>query len=167
MRIHDDGVHTSSQALQALASDPGAISLSIPQVLGPDECQILRSFADSKASECETVDAMDGENESQTTLSKGQLEDLIGKETVSRIWALPQQLELVRPNGKPNLPPFWLATISVRLTQNVPPCSEPQPQYHAASYLANTSLCRYDVTLRREQAHEHILDSTLIRTRAL
>jgi hypothetical protein len=112
-----------TQALNALAADPSKVVLMLPEVLGTRACEQLRQFADAHASTCETVDAMDGENESQLTLTKSELEGLIGKVDVARLWALPQQLEEIRPNGQPKLPSFWLATVSVSLTSRLFCCS--------------------------------------------
>ena len=57
---------------------------------------------------------MDGGGECQVILSRVELEQIIGVEETSSLWALPQVLEQVRQHGQPTLPPMWLATVSLR-----------------------------------------------------
>jgi hypothetical protein len=122
LRANDEDIEA---ALEGLQCPMDVAVLSLPAVLTPEACALLREFSDRHLTTSDTVDAMDGEPECRVELDRNELTEIIGADAVRSLWSLPALLDARRraavaaaiPGAgsmPPNLPPVWLGGAVLR-----------------------------------------------------
>ena len=98
------------RARAALNDCVGSRVLLAPRVLSADLCAALRSCVDDRVTGI-SLDSVDRCPEYQVDLTKEELEALIGREAVNRLWTLPSRLGLGAADQPLSGP--WKGTVGV------------------------------------------------------